>query len=77
METTCSLKDDIKRNLGCALGLTGLGQNPVVGSFKQGNNVPLGTIKLENFLISRMTISFLKRPFFMEFIIVKATVGPC
>lgn len=49
METTCSLKDHIKRTLGCALGLTGLGQDPVVSLSKQGN-VPLGSIKVGEFL---------------------------
>lgn len=48
-ETTCSLKDDIKMTLGCALGLTGLGQDPVMGSSKQGN-VLLGSIKAGQFL---------------------------
>jgi hypothetical protein len=52
LETTFSLKDGIKKNLCCALGLTGLGQDPVVVSFKQGDNVLLGTIKSGEFLIS-------------------------
>jgi hypothetical protein len=61
-DTTCSLKDNIKKNLDCALGSIGLGHNPVVASLKQGNVIQGSIKKAREFLDQVNDSQLLKNP---------------